>query len=207
MGDTDDARIAALRRMLSSLQSGNHVSNRDMRKALGDEAYADFESAWQAQQELRAQLKGKPDAVREYEALLKAAIFADNKAEGASTTGRHKAARAARHKADAAFERAYERLRELVDADPSLTAWFDRDVRWDATNAPSFCREDAPKVITSKSLDKIGGGLVAGFRNKREVKIATIEAALADLNESDESKAATQERLDRVLNRVRLGKR
>jgi len=196
-----------LRLLLGRLQKGQHASNREMRKALGDDAYADFEGAWQTQKDLRAQLKNKPDAIREYEALLKAAIFAYSKADAASTSGRNNAARAGMQAADTAFEKLYERLGEMVDADSSLAGWFDREVRWDAANAPPLCPEGAPKVVTSKSQDNKGGGIAAGLRDKRDVKVATIEHKLDELAMSDDDKAAVAARLAKGLNRARLGKR
>jgi len=197
----DDARVARLRRLLASLKNKQHASNREMRKALGDDAYADFEGAWQTQKDLRAQLKDKPDAIREYETLLKAAIFAYSKADAASTSGRNNAARAGMQAADTAFEKLYERLGELVDADSSLAGWFDREVRWDATNAPPLCPEGAPKVVTSNSLDNRGGGLAAGLRDKRDVKIAAIEHKLDELGRSDDDNAAIAARLAKALGR------
>lgn len=190
MSADDDAREAKLRHLLALLKGNQHASNRALRKALGEEAYADFERAWKTQKELREQLKKKPDAIREYEALLKAAIFAYSKADAANT---------GMNGADKAFEKLYERLEELVQTDRSLTGWFDRDVQWDATSRPTLCPEDAPKVVTSKSLDNRGGGIAAGIRSKREEKIAAIEHKLDELGRSDDSKAAVAARIARAL--------
>jgi hypothetical protein len=169
----DDARVGKLRLLLSRLQSGKHVQNRELRRTLGDEAYADFQSAWHNQQELRDQLKDKPDEIRDYEAKLKRAIFLENKAAGARAKGAKGTEKLARA-AETAFEQLYERLDEIIAADGTLSGWFDREVRSDASNAPDLSSIDAPRVVTAKS----GGGIASGIRDKRSTKIAIIEHEL-----------------------------
>jgi len=169
----DDARIAKLCHLLALLKAGKHASNRDMRKALGDSAYADFESAWREQVELRKQLKDKPEEIHAYEAKLKRAIFLENKAKASrskSSQGTGKLAQAA----EAAFEQLYEKLDEITTADGALAGWFNRDVRWNASNYPDLSSLDAPRVVTASS----GGGIASGIRSKRDTKIAAIEHEL-----------------------------
>jgi len=181
-------------------------SNREMRKALGDEAYADFERAWQTQKELRDQLKDKPDEIRDYEAKLKRAIFLENKAAGARAKGAKGTERLARA-AETAFEELYAKLDEIIAADGALSGWFDREVRSDASNAPDLSSLDAPRVVTAKSLQNGGGGIAAGLRTKRDVKIATLEHKLDELGRSDDDNAAVAARLAKGLRSARLGKR
>lgn len=172
----DDARIAKLRRLLAQLNSNLHASNREMRKALGDSAYDGFESAWQDQLDLRKRLKDKPDEIRDYEKTLKRAIFLENKAKGARAKGAKSTGELARA-AETAFEQLYEKLDEIIAADGTLSGWFDREVRSDASNAPDLSSIDAPRVVSAKS----GGGIASGIRNKRETKIAAIEHELERL--------------------------
>jgi len=169
----DDARIVKLRHLLARLKGGKHVQNREMHKALGDSAYADFESAWREQLELRKQLKDKPDEIRDYETKLKRAIFLENKAAGARARGAKNTEKLARA-AETAFEQLYEKLDELIAADGTLSGWFDREVRSDASNAPDLSSIDAPRVVTANS----GGGIASGLRSKRDTKIAVIEHEL-----------------------------
>lgn len=211
MGVVHDGREAKLRLLLGRLKNGQVVQNRDLRKALGDDAYAGYEHEWQYQLELREQLKDKPQKIREYEAKLQAAIFAYSKADAASRQGRKRAAHSGMRAAEAAFEKLHEFASETVEQDHGLAIWFDRDVRQTATSLNSLCPEGAARVFTSKSLDRRGGGFAAAIRSKRDVKIAAIERELATLDEdegSDEGKkAAIAARIEKVLNRVRLGKR
>jgi hypothetical protein len=192
----DDARIAKLRHLLALLNKNQHASNREMRKALGDSAYADFESAWQEQLDLRKQLKDKPDEVRDYEKALKRAIFLENRVKGARGKGAKGTGKLARA-AETAFEQLYEKLEEMIAYDGALAIWFDREVRWDASNAPDLSSIDAPRVVTANS----GGGFASGIRSKRETKIAVIEHELDGLENpvsEDELNKIMEERLARL---------
>jgi len=196
----DDARIAKLRHLLALLKAGKHASNREMRKALGDSAYADFESAWREQLELRKQLKDKPDEIRDYEAKLKRAVFLENRARAARAKGAQGAGKLARA-AEAAFDGLYENLNEMIATDGALAGWFDRDVRWDASNFPDLSSIDAPRVVTAKS----GGGIASGIRDIRSTKIAIIEHELERIeNPISEGALGTiaQERLAKMRQRL-----
>ena len=200
MSAGDDVRKAKLRRLLAQLNNNQHASNREMRKALGDSAYADFESAWQEQLDLRRQLKDKPDEIRDYEAKLKRAIFLENRAAGARAKGANGTEKLARA-AETAFEQLYERLDEIIAADGTLSGWFDREVRSDASNAPDLSSIDAPRVVTAKS----GGGIASGIRDKRSTKIAIIEHELERIeNPISEDALGTiaQERLAKMRQRL-----
>lgn len=192
----DDARIAKLRRLLAQLNNNQHVSNREMRKALGDSAYCGFESAWQNQLDLRKQLKDKPDEIRDYEAKLKRAIFLENKAAGARAKGAKGTDKLARA-AETAFEQLYEKLDEIIATDGTLSGWFDREVRCDASNAPDLSSIDAPRVVTAKS----GGGYASGIRSKRDTKIAVIEHELQRFGDDSALDEAAKARIAKVLAR------
>lgn len=207
MNAGDSKRAAKLRLLLGRLQNGQHVQNRDLRKAIGEEAFAAYEREWQDQKDLRAQLKEKPKKICEYEAKLNEAIFAYSKADAASRQGRKQAARSGMRAAEAAFDRLHEFAGEIVEQDHGLAIWFDRDVRQNAKNAQPLCPEGAARIFTSKSLDNYGGGFGAATRRKRDVKITTIEHELAALGDGDGDNAVAATRLAKVLNRTRLGKR
>lgn len=193
-------RVAKLRRMLQRLKDDKHVQNRELRTALGDDAYADFVSAWQEQLDLREQVKDKPDEIRDYEAKLKRAIFLENKAAGARAKGAKGTGKLARA-AETAFEQLYERLDEIIAADGTLSGWFDREVRSDASNAPDLSSIDAPRVVTAKS----GCGIASGIRSKRATKIAVIEHELQQTENpvsDDELWQAAQKRLAKQMRRT-----
>lgn len=193
----DDARDAKLRHLLARLKSGKHVQNRELRKALGDSAYADFESACREQLDLRKQLKDKPDEIRDYEKALKRAIFLENRAKGARAKGARGTAKLAQA-AETAFERLYEKLQEMIDTDGALAEWFYGNVRWDAANFPDLSSTDAPRVVTASS----DGGVASGIRSKRDTKIAAIEFALEGLNEDADANARLSAEMQQRLARV-----
>lgn len=192
-----------LEEFLLRLRSGQTVHNRELRTWLGKEGFAEYEAECAAQMEFRAQLKDKPAAVKEYERRLRLAFLAYNKGEGASTRGRHAVARKHFYKAEALFERALEHLQEVVAADPNLCVWFDRDTTWTADGDVGVDPISIPRVVTSRSLDNIGGGLMSQLQTKREVKVAAIERTLWILDEdaqqvTDVELAAKRKRLEEL---------
>jgi len=207
MAQQPETRERKLREILEQLRRGETVQNRTLRNWLGAVFYAEIDAEWHEQQELRAELKDKPDAVRGYEERLRSAVLAYNKGEGASARGRHETARKHFAKADMLFERALEYLQEIMAADSGLCVWFDRGTEWTAESDLGLTPGSVPLVVTSRSLDNEGGGLLSQLRTKRDVKISVVEAAIRDIEyvevERDPAKeAATKDQLWRFLNDI-----
>lgn len=202
--DNDNIRYEKLNKLLEKLKRGETVHNRELRTWLGPEGFAEYESECAAQTEFRAQLNDKPADVKEYERRLRLAFLAYNKAEGASTRERHAVAKKHFYKAEALLERALEHLQEVVAADPSLCVWFDRDTTWTVDGDVGVDPILIPRVVTSRSLDNMGGGLKSQLQTKREVKVAAIERTLLTLDEdaqqvTDVELAAKRKRLEEFL--------
>ena len=87
MKQIEHKQIERLGKELATLRRGKNVQNRQLRTAFGDDAFARFEHEWRQQQELREDLKNKPQAILEYEKRLKAATFTYSKADSASAKG------------------------------------------------------------------------------------------------------------------------
>ena len=172
------SRLTKLKALLEKLESGGDVQDRDLRSWLSAEEFAEYLQAWDEQQELRVELKNKPNAVREYEARLQKATLAYNKGEGASTRGKHKAAQKHFAQADALFERLHVYLDEISAADAGLRVWFDRDLD---SSTYGLTPGTVPYVVTSRSLDNSGGGLLSHKRTKRDIKLDAVERAIRDL--------------------------
>lgn len=200
-----ETREAKLREFLAKLQAGEHVQNRDLRTWLGADVYANYEDDCEAQKEFQTELKNKPSAVQEYEQRLKRAVFAYNKGEGASVRGKHTAAKQSFAKADRLFESALEHLQEIVAADPGLCVWFDRDTSWTIDSEIALTPSAVPKVVTSRSLDNMGGGLKRQLRSKRDIKIAAVERALlvAEEDETDQQEGVQKNKLEDFLNMLK----
>ena len=67
--------------------------NRRQSTWLTEEEYESFESDWESQQQIREELRDKPDKIKRYEDKLKKAIFHYSRAEGYSIKGKHSTAK------------------------------------------------------------------------------------------------------------------
>jgi hypothetical protein len=191
----DEKRISKLNSALDKLRRKENVQNRQLKTLLDDEAYARFEDDGRQQQQFREDLKEKPDEIIEYQQRLKEATFAYSKADSASRKGRRKAAKKLFGASDTLFERLLEFLSEKIAGDYPLEMWLDRDVRFDASNAPVGSPEDFPCVITSRSLRNNGGGFLDMIQTINETKIAAVERALDELTTEPVDDSLMAERL------------
>ena len=78
LSKTEQNRLAKLNLMLDELIRGKNVQNRRLATWLTEEEYESFESDWESQQQIREELKDKPDELRRYENKLHQATFNDN---------------------------------------------------------------------------------------------------------------------------------
>lgn len=192
----ENKRHEKLKAMLTRLQAGRDVQNRDMKTWLGRAEYAAYEAAWQEQLKLRDELASKPEAVKQYEVRFRDARLLENRADGYATKGNLRQARAFRAKSEAAYERLLEFVQELVQADASLHEWFDRIPDTDAENAPSLIAECMPHVVSSRSLNRtIAHHRSHSLKSKRDVKREALEAALGEYQD----KQVVTENTDRDL--------
>ncbi|SFK80563.1 hypothetical protein [Celeribacter marinus] len=178
MAHKPEVRLKKLRKIAAKLAGGAIVQNRQLRAWLTEEDFASYVQAWSDQKELRAELKDKPDEVREYEARLRKATFVYNKGEGASTRGKSKVAQKHFAQADTLFERLHVYLDEIIAADAGLRLWFDRDTD---SSTLGLTPGTVPMVITSRSLESDGGGLLSNKRSKRDLKLDVVEWAIRGL--------------------------
>jgi hypothetical protein len=195
----DEKRISKLNSALDKLRRKENVQNRQLKTLLGDEAYARFEDDWREQQEMREDLKEKPDEIIEYEQLLKEATFAYSKADSASRKGRRNATNKLFGASDTLFERLLEFLSEKIAGDHLLEMWLDRDACFDASNAPVGSPEDFPCVITSRSLRNNGGGFLGNIQTINETKIDAVERALNELTAEPVDDSLMAERMAAFL--------
>ena len=190
-------RLHKLQQIAEQLKRDEIVQNRKLQAWLGEVAYADYEDAWAQQQELRAELKEKPDAVRKYEARLRDATLVYSKGEVASLRGKGELARKLMNEADGHFERLNVYLQEILAADVGLGVWFDRN---EDVSTYGLTPGTVPIVVTSRSMHNNSGGLLTRKRTKRDVKLDTVEHAINDL----ERGAIGEDELDDVQ-KVQLG--
>ena len=174
----ENERAEKLKELIAKLKRGEHVQNRTLQTWLWASEYAMLASDWNEQKNIRSELADKPVEVKEYEELLKKALFTYNKAEGLSIRKKHTAAKKLFGKADMQFEQLLEFLQEIIEAEPSLRSWFDRDTEWTADSQISLDTVGIPRVITSRSANNQTGNKPHNKLSKGQVKIQVLETAL-----------------------------
>ena len=104
-------------------------------------------------QQIRKELKDKPDELRRYENKLHQATFNDNKAERFRKKSNQGKPTKFRNLSESYCEDALEILQEIVAADASLHMWFDRG--WDFGHGILVDGQlgNLPRVVTSRSQD------------------------------------------------------
>ena len=78
-------RLAKLEATTKKLKRGENVQNRQLQTWLSADEYAQIETEWNEQLELRSELKDKPNDLKRYEEKLREATFNYNRAEGYSS--------------------------------------------------------------------------------------------------------------------------
>ncbi len=186
--ETRKKRIKELMRMLDkSLE----VLPRDFNNAVGKEFAKLYKQRWAEQQELRK--IEVPSAVKEYEQMLQEAVMWHGKLDsysgrnpkvGKVIVNRIKKADEIKNKTDGLFERAYEKLQEIISEDKTLAVWFDRDIDFSFDSDISLDSDGMPRLITSKSANNLAKGRLQalhGWRTKAQVKLDVMALALEEL--------------------------
>ena len=78
LSKTEQNRLANLNAMFDELRRGENVQNSRLAIWPTEEEYECFVSDWESQQQIREELKDKPDELRRYENKLHQATFNDN---------------------------------------------------------------------------------------------------------------------------------
>ena len=165
--------------MLETLRCKKNVQNRQLATWLTEEEYESFESDWESQQQIREELKEKPDELKRYENKLHQATFNDNKAERFRKRGNKDKSTRFRNISESFCEDALEILQEIVDADSNLQMWFDRGLDFGHRSLVDAQLGNLPRVVTSRSQDTQSTD--SRLLSKHEVKIATVEMAISAL--------------------------
>lgn len=164
----EQIRADKLQGMIERLERGEHIQNRMLKTWLTGEEYAELREGWTEQLDVREELRDKPEEVKRYEELIRAADFEYHKRNY--------------YKADAKYERALEYLQEIVAADRLLMLWFDRDTKWTADGDLSLEPTGVPRCKTSRSANVMTGRFVTPVKlSKRQVKIDVLERILREL--------------------------
>ena len=168
-----------LEELLGRLESGEDVAARDLRNAIGDDEFQNFEDEWKNIQELKT---GKwVETSSEYETLLHEGDFLYNKAE----SKRFKKFTHEFHaQAQAKYDAALTVLQSDMESNPNLRGSYDRlpdSMRSDV----SLCPDGMPRAINSKSVHNQSA---ITRTTKRDLKISTVQRVLDDFDKAKDNK-------------------
>lgn len=184
------ARAERIEELINRLRSNKSVQARDINTVLSQKQRRAMEYAWNEQKELRKE--EKPTDLLKYEKKLREALLWYGKADQSSAVRNPRSYRQNRtrsenfeSKAVSAFEDALECLQDILDRDPSLRFWLDRDIDFSPEGQLSLDPDGMPRVITSRSRENKSSPKEAfGWKSKSEIKIEALESALNDLKNS-----------------------
>ena len=167
------------------------VAKRDFDIAVGKDFAKLYKQRWAEQQELRK--IEVPSEVKEYEQMLQEAVMwhgrldaysGRNPKVGKVIVNRKKIVDDMKNKTDGLFERAYEKLQEIIGADKSLMVWFDRGIDFSFNTHLGIDPVRMPRVITSKSLENLSQGQFKTMHNWQtmaQVKLDVMALAFEEL--------------------------
>jgi hypothetical protein len=195
-------RKERLATLIKRLNNGVDIAKRDLENALTVDQYEQYKQRNEEQKQIRADLKEKPKAIIEYEKKLKVAIFEFNRAEGYSQSTKRKLVKdnlglltnvRAYRRSESHCEHLIEYLSEQLFADPSLSIWFDREIIFGVEGNLGTTPDTLPRVVTSRSLERIGSGILQSKVSKRDVKLRVLEDALATITEDERLASRTRD--------------
>jgi hypothetical protein len=181
--------------LLKKLDNGKNVSKRDIANTLGDQALQEYEAEWQLEQDTRLKIEDKPQEIKDYEALLKRADFAEHRADGIKVSKRDKKDHRNRNSqvrlrdtAESLYEDALINAEEIITANPSYRIWFDRELDFTPNGDlhTSCCK--VPRIVTSRSPFKLNS---VKALTKQDVKKGLLQRYIEDSHIKELSKADT----------------
>ncbi|EJW21893.1 hypothetical protein IMCC14465_02870 [alpha proteobacterium IMCC14465] len=195
----EEKRHSKLQAIADKLRRGENVQNRQLKTWLSEDEYAQIETEWEEQLELRQELKDKPSDLKRYEEKLREATFNYNRAEGYSSKGKHSTAKKFYNKSERLCEDALEILQELLHYDSNLRVWFDRDISFEVGGDLSADIVSLPRLVTSRSHEKLSDDI--RLTSKLSVKLAAVERAMHNIGK-DTAPASKDDvfKLDKFLN-------
>ena len=176
---TNIKKISRIQTLLDRLNNEVQVPVRELETVLSPCEMVELNKSW-SEEKAMGRIKKPPEIVR-YGELLKAACMYYGKMEY-HHAGRRKNARLSKmfsDKADSAFERAIEYIRDMVSTDRELAIWLDRDVFKEAGYSPA----GVPRVIGSRNFECLNKNKKP-YRgmSKKQLKITFLEIKLKELS-------------------------
>ena len=184
-------RLKRLKELFVRLKSGEDITRRDLKNALTDEQWEEFEYNNQNIDVEEPDSSNRPDELRTYLDLLKKADFYYYRAESTKKTERSRIdhlGRSGRKRlfdtADTYYERAIERLNEIFESCDGQTlnevlSHLDRS--WALGDSPNLGPNHMPRVRNSRSRFSDSQSGLTKFDLKRKYKRDAIESAIVAL--------------------------
>jgi len=184
-------RLKRLKELFVRLKSGEDITRRDLKNALTDEQWDEFEYNNQNINTEEPDASNRPNELLTYLDLLKKADFYYYRAESTNKTERSRIDHLGRSgrkrlfdKADTYYERAIERLNEIFESCDGQTindvlSHLDRP--WQLGDSPNLGPNHMPRVRNSRSRFSDSKDGPTKFDLKRRYKQDAIENAIAVL--------------------------
>ena len=184
-------RLKRLKELVARLKSGEDITRRDLKNALTEQQWEEFEYNNQNIDIEEPDASNRPDELRTYLDLLKKADFYYYRAESTSKTERSRIdhlGRSGRKRlfdtADTYYERAIERLNEIFESCDAQTLNEVRthlDRPWQLGDSPNLGPNHMPRIRNSRSRFSDSQSGLTKFDLKRKYKRDAIESAIAAL--------------------------
>ena len=184
-------QLKRLKELFVRLKSGEDISRRDLKNALTEQQWEEFEYNNQNIDIEELDASNRPDELRTYLDLLKKADFYYYRAESTSKTERSRIdhlGRSGRKRlfdtADTYYERAIERLNEIFsscDAQTLNEVQTHLDRPWALGDSPNLGPNHMPRVRNSRSRYSDSQSGLTKFDLRRKYKRDAIESAIAAL--------------------------
>lgn len=204
LSNKEKTRHKRLLRLLSAIESGKSVANRELQTALTDDEWADFNNRKEHIKERNNM--NMPEVLIDYMETLKKADFFYMRAMNTKTTARSRRDENGRagagrleYKAEGFYEDALIKLEEMFDGrykdiEGELTTWFDRDIDLGHGSLLGADPNNIPRIKTSKSehcLTRNDKHKDNEFEQRRDLKRDIIIQSLRSLLLSDNEKIET----------------
>lgn len=198
LSNKDKTRHKRLLRLLTAIESGESVANRELRTALTDDEWDDFIARKEHIAETRQDKM--PDLIRDYMDILKKADFYYMRSLTTKTTERSRKdinGKVGRSrlgdKAESLYEDAYGKLEEMFDGtyvaqEQELRSWFDRDITFEHGSLIGCDTANIPRIKGSKSKHSQQISIKQNeFEQRRDTKKHIIIQSLKTLLGIDET--------------------
>jgi len=161
LSNKEKTRHKRLLRLLTNIESGKSVANRELHTALTNDEWADFNNRKEHIKERNNM--NMPEVLKDYMAKLKKADFYYMRAMNTKTTARSRrdlngkaGAGRLEYKAEGLYEDALIKLEEMFDGrykdiEGELTTWFDREIDLAHGSMLGADPSNIPRIKTSKS--------------------------------------------------------